>query len=138
MPQPPYDPNNRRFRRSLAGRPVPRRRPPPLVIHGAPPPPPSRFGKIMTRVLLVFAVLIALLMLTGVGAAYAAYSQLAESLKGRLDALNKHDNFQTTRIYDRNGVLLYEFFGAGKRTNVPLDQISPWLTHATIAIEDKT
>ncbi|MYH61785.1 MAG: hypothetical protein F4148_08475, partial [Caldilineaceae bacterium SB0675_bin_29] len=33
--------------------------------------------------------------------------------------------FETTRVYDRNGVLLAEFFEEGRRTWVTLDQISP-------------
>lgn len=44
--------------------------------------------------------------------------------------------FETTRIYDRNGVLLAEFFEEGRRTWVTLDQISPALIAATIATED--
>src|SRR5215211_6563564 len=134
----PNDSNNRRFRRSLSGRQLPRRRPPPTVIRGAAPPPPSRLGRWITRALVVVALLIGLVLLGGLGVAYTAYAQLADSLKGRLDTLTKHDNFQTTRIYDRHGVLLYEFFGAGKRTNVTLDQVAPKLLQATIAIEDKT
>ena len=42
------------------------------------------------------------------------------------------------RIYDRNGVLLYEFideFG-GLRRPVPLDEISEWVIIATVATED--
>jgi peptidoglycan glycosyltransferase len=109
-----------------------------VVIRGTPPPAPSRAGRYAARALLALLLLAGLLMLGGAGAGYTAYAQLADSLKGRLDALNKHDTFQTTRIFDRHGVLLYEFFGAGKRTNVPLDQISPTLIQATIAVEDKT
>src|SRR5688500_4774125 len=133
-----YDPNNRRPRRSLAGRQLPRRRPPPVVIRGAGAPPPSRIGRLLIRALLALALLCTLLLLGGLGATYTAYAQLADSLSGRLDTLTKHDNFQTTRIFDRHGVLLYEFFGAGKRTNVTLDQIDPRLVQATLAIEDKT
>lgn len=45
---------------------------------------------------------------------------------------------QSTRIYDRTGnTLLYEIHGDEKRTIVNLDQISPNLINATIAIEDK-
>src|SRR5262249_2654415 len=127
-----YDPNNRRFRRSLTGRQLLRRRPPPAVIRGAAPPPRSRAARWLARAALALALLGTL------GAAYTAYAQLADSLKGRLDSLSKHDTFQTTRIFDRHGVLLYEFFGAGKRTNVTLDQVAPKLIQATIAIEDKT
>ena len=42
------------------------------------------------------------------------------------------------RIYDRNGVLLYEFVDeyGGLRRPVPLDEISEWVVRATIATED--
>jgi len=47
--------------------------------------------------------------------------------------------FETTRILDRNGNLLYEILDptAGRRTYVPLEEISPYLVAATIATEDK-
>ncbi len=46
----------------------------------------------------------------------------------------------STKIYDRNGELLYEFMqpGAGYRTNVVLSDISPYLVAATLAVEDPT
>src|SRR5689334_1660910 len=137
MAEHPYNHDPRRFRRSLAGRPLARRRPPPVVIRGAAPP-PKRGGKLVVRLLLGLALLGVLLVLAGAGSAYAAYAQLANSLQGRLDTLQKHNSFQTSRIYDRHGTLLYEFFDAGKRTRVPLSQISPILVDATVAIEDKT
>lgn len=84
------------------------------------------------------AVIAVVLALSGVGSAYGAYTQLSESLAPRLAQIKQHDSFQTTRIYDRNGTLLYEFFGSGKRTEVPLSNISPLLIHATVSIEDKT
>lgn len=43
---------------------------------------------------------------------------------------------QSTKIFDRNGNLLYET-GEQKRTSVESDQISNYLKEATIAIEDK-
>ncbi len=46
--------------------------------------------------------------------------------------------FETTRIYDRTGILLAEVFNEGRRTWVALDQISPDLIDATIATEDST
>ena len=47
-------------------------------------------------------------------------------------------NFQqSTKIYDRNGVLLYNVFGEQNRTLVTLDKIPSDLKNATIAIEDK-
>lgn len=43
----------------------------------------------------------------------------------------------STKILDRNGVLLYEVHGEVKRSPVPLSAISPYLLKATVAIEDK-
>ncbi|MFB0900433.1 MAG: transglycosylase domain-containing protein [Dehalococcoidia bacterium] len=44
------------------------------------------------------------------------------------------------KIYDRNGILLYQFVDEfeGLRSPVKLEKISPFLTQATIATEDKT
>lgn len=44
---------------------------------------------------------------------------------------------KTTKIYDRNGILLYEIFANQNRTLVQLDEIPANLKQATIAIEDK-
>lgn len=45
--------------------------------------------------------------------------------------------FQTTRIFDRHGNLLYELVDRGRRTVVSLDQVPRALIQATIATEDK-
>ncbi len=44
---------------------------------------------------------------------------------------------QTTKIYDRNGLLLYQIFANENRTLVSLSSIPKDLINATIAIEDK-
>ncbi len=44
---------------------------------------------------------------------------------------------ESTKIYARDGSLLYEIHGEEKRTLVELDKISPFIKNATIAIEDK-
>lgn len=44
--------------------------------------------------------------------------------------------FQTTYIYDRNGVQLAELFEEGRRTWVGLNRISTYLIDATVATED--
>ena len=46
--------------------------------------------------------------------------------------------FQTTRLYDRNGILIAELFNEGRREWIPLAQISPYLIEATVAVEDAT
>lgn len=44
---------------------------------------------------------------------------------------------ESTKIYDRNGELLYEVHGEAKRTLVQLSDVSDYLKKATIAVEDK-
>ncbi|GDX62215.1 hypothetical protein LBMAG33_5250 [Candidatus Levyibacteriota bacterium] len=44
---------------------------------------------------------------------------------------------QTTKIYDRNGIFLYQIYSSQNRTIVPIEFIPKKLQEATIAIEDK-
>lgn len=46
--------------------------------------------------------------------------------------------FQTTYVYDRNGVQLAELFEEGRRIWIGLERISPHLLSATVATEDVT
>jgi membrane peptidoglycan carboxypeptidase len=72
------------------------------------------------------------------GAAYAYY----ESQLPLLRNIANNALFQTTRIYDRNGTLLFELFdhgeNRGRRTYVNYVDISPLLINATVAAEDHT
>jgi 1A family penicillin-binding protein len=67
------------------------------------------------------------------------YYSIASSLPSVSDLQTRGAQFETTRILDRNGDLLYEILdpNAGRRTYVTLDKISPELVAATIATEDK-
>lgn len=67
------------------------------------------------------------------------YYSIASTLPDVDDLKTRASTFETTRILDRNGNLLYEILDptAGRRTYVPLDQISPFLVAATISTEDK-
>lgn len=54
-----------------------------------------------------------------------------------LDTVNERRSEQATKLYDRTGeILLYDMHQDVKRTVVKLDQMSPHVLHATIAIED--
>ena len=44
---------------------------------------------------------------------------------------------QTTRIFDRNGILLAQIYAGENRTLIPLSNIPKYLQEATISIEDK-
>jgi membrane peptidoglycan carboxypeptidase len=75
-------------------------------------------------------------------AAVAATARQYQEINGSLPnaALVSADVFQTTRILDRNGVLLQEIADQdyGWRTFVPFEKISPYLIDATVASEDAT
>lgn len=51
--------------------------------------------------------------------------------------LTFRDVAQTTKIYDRNGILLYQIYARENRTLVPLSSIPKDLINATISVEDK-
>jgi penicillin-binding protein 1C len=72
-------------------------------------------------------------------AAYTAFVYIARDIPPVSTVVNQ-PVFQTTRIYDRNGVLLYELIdpNQGRRILVNLDQIPTSLIDATIAVEDPT
>ncbi len=57
-----------------------------------------------------------------------------------IPAINSFENRQvaeSTKIYDRTGnIVLYDVYGSVRRTAVPLEEISPYIQKATIAIED--
>ncbi len=53
------------------------------------------------------------------------------------EELSRQDVAQTTKIYDKNGNLLYQIYANQNRTVVHLSQIPKNLQNATIAIEDK-
>ena len=67
------------------------------------------------------------------------YFRIAADLPSVENLADYASKFETTRIYDRNGNLIYEIIdpNAGRRTYVPLDEISPYVIAATIATEDK-
>ncbi len=93
----------------------------------------------------IYSVLLGLLLaLAGIFAFFCVvfliwYFQVASTLPDVSDLKNKASQFETTRILDRAGNLLYEIVdpNAGRRDYVPLDEISPYLIAATIATEDK-
>jgi len=67
------------------------------------------------------------------------YYSIAATLPDINDLAGKASQFETTRILDRNGNLLYEILDptAGRRTYVYMDDISPFMVAATISTEDK-
>jgi 1A family penicillin-binding protein len=66
---------------------------------------------------------------------YLAYQWLLTLPNPQL--LVRRDLEVTTKIYDRNGILLYEIYADQNRTPLPLSDIPDSVKHATIAIEDR-
>ncbi|HJS18310.1 MAG TPA: transglycosylase domain-containing protein [Anaerolineales bacterium] len=124
---------------------------PPLNPPLAPPsqPPPStrpassawrpEYNSCLVRTMIVALFSVVILMLMGGSVLLFSYYSIARTLPSVEDLQNRASQFETTRILDRNGNLLYEILdpSAGRRTYVPLNQISPALIAATIATEDK-
>ncbi len=86
------------------------------------------------------------LTLMGVGLFFLAlvalafgYIYLAAQLPSPEELRARQPNFASSQIFDRNGKLLHEIIdpNAGKRTYVPINQISRYLQLATVATEDR-
>ena len=69
----------------------------------------------------------------------ASYYYVASGLPAPEELQQRTFTFASSCIYDRNGGLMWELMDpqAGKRTWVPLSQVSPYLQGATIATEDR-
>lgn len=91
---------------------------------------------------LASVLLLAVIVFAGVAIAgmviYTGLSAEIEDGIAALDSVGDRQTFETTRIFDRNGQLLWEIFGEGKRTRVPLEVVPQVLIEATIATEDDT
>jgi 1A family penicillin-binding protein len=73
-----------------------------------------------------------------IGAGLIAAAVIAGPLPHWEELDTRASAFQSMRILDREGNLLTESFdpNAGRRTVVPIDEISPYLLQATVATED--
>lgn len=74
-------------------------------------------------------VLIGVFTLAGLYNAYSKELPTREAMENRMPP-------EATRIYSRDGSLLYEIYGEEKRIRVESEDLSPYLKQATIAIED--
>ena len=97
------------------------------------------FGGCLVRVIIVMLFLVVLALVAAGAFLVYQYFTIAATLPSVEGLKAAASQFETTRIYDRNGDLLYELLdpNAGRRTYVPLNQISPYVIAATIATEDK-
>jgi penicillin-binding protein 1C len=125
--------------RSVPVTPPPPAAPPPMARQG-PPPKPSRkrSGRWASIILTITFISVGLFFLALVGAVLG-YIVLAAQLPSPDELRAREPNFASSQIYDRDGRLLHEIIDptAGKRTYVPLSQISRDLQWATVATEDR-
>ncbi len=99
----------------------------------------AQFGgtKIAFSLAIAFCLLLVIATSSGAASAYAYYQNQLPRLQG---LANKQIS-QTSRIYDRNGVLLYDVYdnnGGGRRTAVAYKYIPQVMRDAMVAAEDKT
>ena len=85
---------------------------------------------------------VALVVGSGIAVAYGVYNTYAAQLPDASIIESQQEEFETVRIYDRTGQhLLYESVDPrpfrGDRTYVPLHEMSPWVTKAAVALEDR-
>lgn len=66
-----------------------------------------------------------------------AFAFFAKDLPNPDKLINRESEELSTKIYDRNGDLLFDVFSNKNRTLVTIDQVPNDLKNATIAIEDK-
>ncbi len=110
--------------------------------NGPPPQKPTKkfdFGGCLIKTIVILLFLIVLgIVIAGVFLVYQ-YFTIAATLPSVEDIRARASQFETTKFYDRNGDLLYEMIdpNAGRRTYTSIENISPYVIAATIAIEDK-
>lgn len=83
-----------------------------------------------------FAIKFIAISLTLVSLSYIFYDQIIRDLPSPYD-LYLHEPTLSTKIYDRNGILLYQIYKDENRTLVNLEDLPRHLILATISAEDK-
>ncbi len=75
--------------------------------------------------------------LTAIHGATTAYANVSRDLPS-INQISSRETFKTAQLFDRRGTLLWEFYDqeGGKRTTVPLSEISQYLIDAQLAAED--
>ena len=72
-----------------------------------------------------------------IGVASLGYLHAVNQSLPTYEELVDRDVPESSKLFARDGTLIYEFYGEYKRSRVELERISPHLVNATLAIEDK-
>jgi len=80
------------------------------------------------------------MLFAGVAVGALGYVYIGQQLPPAEELWGRQTPWVSSRIYDRNGVLLWELLDphGGRRTRVTLNQVSPFVIDATVATEDET
>ena len=99
---------------------------------------PTGGGGCLLRMAIIAVFLLAAVVILGLSVAVFQYFSLAATLPSVEDLQSHAAQFETTRILDRDGNLLYEILDpqAGRRTYTPIDEMSPYILAAVISTED--
>lgn len=81
-------------------------------------------------------ILVVLILVVGLGGGGWFYLEIIKDLPN-VTKLSTIQPDLTTKIYDRNGILLYKIYKDENRTLIPLEEIPDHVIQATIAIEDQ-
>ncbi|MBM4422600.1 MAG: hypothetical protein FJ030_04305 [Chloroflexi bacterium] len=100
---------------------------------------PPHWKRLALNLTLAAFALVAIAIVLAASAAIVEYYRIAQTLPDPDDLSTRAAQFESTYIYDSTGQLLYELNdpNKGRRTRIPIDQISPYLLAATIATEDR-
>jgi membrane peptidoglycan carboxypeptidase len=97
-------------------------------------------ARFWTTIIILIAVSLTLFLSITGGGLYAAYSFYTSTQDQYLDEVFKLRSLMpkdNLKVYDRNDILIAQDTTNGLKTEVPLNQISPFLINATVATEDK-
>jgi penicillin-binding protein 1C len=90
--------------------------------------------------ILIAILFLGVIILIGIGSVVVyQYVRISSTLPSVNELLQNASQFETTTIYDRNNDPIYQIIdpNEGKRTQVDIDQVSPYVILATLATEDK-
>ena len=100
---------------------------------------PSQWGKTLVKAGFAVVVAAVLVFFLAVGTTIVGYVTIANQLPSPGELQTRQTAFVSSKIYDREGHLLYEVTDpqGGRRTYVPFIEISRHLIDATVATEDR-
>ncbi len=113
--------------------------PPPLTNRQPPAKEQHQWGLVMLKIGFVAVAVVVIAFFVAVAASVVGYVAIANELPSPTELQNQQTAFVSSKIYDREGRLLYEVMDpeGGRRTYVPLEEISSHVINATVATEDR-